>query len=390
MNWTDVDALRAQVQKWWLRGDLLASLVTGQALFPKRLVLKGPDSAQLSAHFDQVRLWIAALRYVPQCRVVMRTFTHRQLGANQVPDEVWIDTLDNAVALIGVRRKLADFLVLLEATRAREPGLLPWLAKRGLRALELSEEWSRLLDIIAWLRAKPRPGIYLREVDIAGVHSKFIEAHRGILAELFDQVLPATAIDASASGVSQFERRYGFREKPLRVRFRLLDSAHPLADVGRDISLDAASFAKLALTPARVFITENEINFLAFPPVANSLVIFGAGYGFEMLREATWLAGCPIFYWGDIDTHGFAILDQLRSQFPQVESFLMDRETLLAYAGLWGTEDKPTQRTLPYLTAQEAALYEDLLDNRLGPHVRLEQERIGFGSVAGALGRIVA
>ena len=61
------------------------------------------------------------------------------------------------------------------------------------------------------------------------------------------------------------------------------------------------------------------------------MVIFGAGYGFEMLNHARWLASRRIHYWGDIDTHGFAILDQLRRRFEHVESFLMDRETLLAF-----------------------------------------------------------
>lgn len=101
--------------------------------------------------------------------------------------------------------------------------------------------------------------------------------------------------------------------------------------VAQDLALDAESFARLDPKVARVFITENEINFLAFPPIENSLVIFGAGYGFEMLRKAEWLARCHIHYWGDIDTHGFAILDQLRSQFDHVESLLMDRDTLLAF-----------------------------------------------------------
>jgi hypothetical protein len=49
---------------------------------------------------------------------------------------------------------------------------------------------------------------------------------------------------------------------------------------------------------SRIFITENEINFLAFPNARDSLVIFGAGYGFEMLSRAKWLSGCRIYYWG--------------------------------------------------------------------------------------------
>ena len=80
-----------------------------------------------------------------------------------------------------------------------------------------------------------------------------------------------------------------------------------------DLSVTTETFARLDPGITRVFITENEINFLAFPRVADSLVIFGAGYGFEMLDAARWLQERTLHYWGDIDTHGFAILDQLRA-----------------------------------------------------------------------------
>ena len=45
MSWTRPAGLRAQVQKLWDRGELLASLVAGESLFPRRLVLKGTTSA---------------------------------------------------------------------------------------------------------------------------------------------------------------------------------------------------------------------------------------------------------------------------------------------------------------------------------------------------------
>ena len=66
----------------------------------------------------------------------------------------------------------------------------------------------------------------------------------------------------------------------------------------------------------------------------------------------------------------------------------MDRGTLLAFESLWGTEDSPINRDLPRLGAEERALYDDLRDNRFGRHVRLEQERIGFGWVEDALARL--
>lgn len=386
-HWTRPSDLRAQVQKLWDRGAILASLVTGQALFPKRLSLTGPTSTEMADHFDEVRAWIGELLAMPHCRVAIREFKHRVFGANAVPQAAWIDTADAALALIGKQRDVARFTVLTELTRQRQPQLLDWLSKRPLRALALADEWTRLLEIVSWLQAHTRPDVYLRQVDIPGVHSKFIEAHRGVLVELLDSVLSPEAIDPTASGMSQFAKRYGFRDKPLRIRFRVLDPKHSLlpGDQTQDITLDAASFARLDCTASRVFITENEINFLAFPPLKDSLVIFGSGYGFEMLNKAAWLSRCRVHYWGDIDTHGFAILDQLRSQFDHVESFLMDRNTLLAFETLWGKEEKQTLRDLPRLTLEERTLYDDLRDNRIREQLRLEQERIGFIWVEAAL-----
>lgn len=427
MTWTTPADLRTQVQKLWDKGELLRPSVLGQAMPPRRLRLTGPNSTELADRFDDVRTWMKALgcnapaERAPRWRIVSRQFRHRVLGACAVPDEVWLDTLDDALALIGKHKEAKRFASLVQHTREQQPALLPWLEKRPLNALELADAWERLLQVVTWLQAHPRPGIYLRQVDLPGVDSKFIEAHRGVLAELLDLALPSQAIDSCATGVSQFCQRYGFKDKPLRVRFRLLDASLlalqtpelsppqglPLPQVqlqpqallpagaDHDITLTQADFASLQLPVHRVFMTENEVNFLAIPPLAGSLVIFGAGYGFEMLDGAHWLLGCRLYYWGDIDTHGFAILDQLRARFPHVQSVLMDRATLLAHATQWVTESQPVRHDLPRLDAAEADLYDDLRAQRLridppgnkvaGAGVRLEQERIGFDWVQAAL-----
>jgi hypothetical protein len=108
------------------------------------------------------------------------------------------------------------------------------------------------------------------------------------------------------------------------------------------------------------------------------VVVFGAGYGFDILAKARWLHDRRLFYWGDIDTHGFAILDQLRGYFPHARSFLMDRETLMAHKSLWGREPRQEIRELPRLDPEEKALYDDLRYNRLRDQLRFEQERVGF------------
>ena len=401
MSWTTPADLRAQVQKLWDKGDLLRPLVQGGAMPAKRLRLVGPTSTELTERFDAVRAWMADLRQVtltpvsatPKVgyRITLREFRHRVLGHSAVPDEVWLDTLEDAWALIGKSKEARRFASLVQMTQAQYPALFlvlsAWLEKRPLTALALADEWVRLLAVVAWLQSNPRPGLYLRQVDLSGVDSKFFEAHRGVLAELLDLSLPPESIDPRASGLTGFCRRYGFQDKPLRIRFRVLDPDIALLPQAgaQDITLTQADFERLDPPVRHVFITENEVNFLAFPPIANSLVIFGAGYGFEVLAGAPWLQTRRVHYWGDLDTHGFAILDQLRAHLPHAQSLLMDHATLLAHAAQWGTEPQPVWRDLPRLTAEERAVYNGLRDNRFRPNLRLEQERIGFGWLQQAL-----
>ncbi len=382
MSWTTPADIRAQARRLWESGRLPAALVTGEELFPRRLVLKKPGSGELAEQFARVRGWIDTLRKgeADGYRIRWREFNHRVLGVNSLPDEIWIDSTDDALRLIGQRTAAARLRELADQARTRRPELLAWLARRPLRALELAPDWPRLLDIVDWLAAHPRPAIYMRQLDLPGVHTKFIEAHRGALAEMLELVLPAEAVDCEASGIGGFCRRYGFRDRPLRVRFRLLDPALAVFPGGgeQDITVNQDVFAALRLSVRRVFITENEINYLALPPVSAGMVIFGGGYGFEMLSGADWLHDCAVHYWGDIDTHGFAILDQLRARLPHAHSFLMDRETLLEHRALWGEESRPEKRDLHRLTQPETALYDDLREDHLAPRLRLEQEKISF------------
>ncbi len=390
-GWTTPHDLRTQVQRLWDKGRLLAPLAGAEDPCPIRLVLKAPRSAELSERFDEVRAWSATLQQAATqgLRLVMREVRHRVIGHNAVPDEVWIDTLDDALRLVGRRAEAHRFAELAEFTRASQPLLVPWLQAHALLGLALADDWPRLLSVVSWLQSHPRPAVYLRQVDLPGVHSKFIEMHRAVLAELLDIALPADAVDPSASGIGGFAQRYGFRGKPVRIRLRVLDASRALlgTGAGEDLTLDHDSFARLNPRVSRVFMTENEVNFLAFPPVPQALVIFGAGYGFEMLSQARWLHGKAIHYWGDIDTHGFAILHQLRERQPQAQSFLMDRDTLMAHRALWTDEPQPLLRDLPSLSADERSLFDDLRWRRLddGRQVRLEQERIAFHWVERAL-----
>ena len=392
MTWTRPADLRHQTQKLWKNGTLLRVQMLDEALFPKRFPLKGPNSKELVERFDEVRKWIAVLQKQGDFRIEMREVRHRVIGTNAIPRYAWVDTLEQALRITGKIKQASRFQSIVELCQRQNSELLEWIQKYPLKALELEPVWPALLDVIDWFKAHPRPDIYLRQIDIAGVHSKFIEQHRSTLRNLLDLSLPVDGIRKDATGVGQFTQRYGFRAKPLRVRFRMLDNGIrllPCNDQDMTITHDCSQALfeeELDLANIqRVFITENEINFLAFPAIKKSLVIFGAGYGFDNLADISWLKDLPVYYWGDIDTHGFAILNQLRAYLPQAQSLLMDRDTLLHHQSMWVTEPRQEQRQLNRLTPSEQQIYQDLTGNHYGEKVRLEQERVEFGWLLDAL-----
>ena len=208
----------------------------------------------------------------------------------------------------------------------------------------------------------------------------FLEAHKSVLADCLDLILPSDQIQPEFSGVKQFCARYGFLDQAEQLQARLLDPNQTLNGF-KTFSAPFAEwqgFQPQAYGIQQVFITENKVNFLAFPELPNSLVLFGKGFGFEHWKQLVWLKDLPIVYWGDIDTHGFAILNQFRQAWSQTQSLLMDEATLLEHQPLWGIEPQPTQAELTALTEHEQQLYKALQQNRFGQNIRLEQERISY------------
>jgi hypothetical protein len=391
--WTTPTDLADQVLRVWTKGRILAARMTGEPLFPLALKLRRPDTQAYGAHFEKVRGWIRVLEEGARARrgfgydIEWIEINHRQLGRNRIPDRVAVPTEADALRLIGMEKEAARFEQLRQLTEGSFPILTEWLARRPFVALDHARDWSRILAVLAWFCSHPNSDLYLRQLDIEGVDTKFIEGRKALLAELLAVVAARTANQPDPSALT-FEQRYGLKSKPPIIRFRVLDRSLAVAGL-LDIATPAAQFASLATSARRIFITENEVNGLAFPDVTEGMVVFGLGYGLELLSSAVWMKDLEIYYWGDIDTHGFAMLDRLRAIFPAARSLLMDRETLLAHRALWVREDAPFRRPLMRLEPDERELYETLLYNRLGDGIRLEQERVSFGRVRQAMQDIV-
>lgn len=388
-HWTRVDELVATLRKRWGRGRYLRDYASGVPWQPVTLPVKAPTATELLDDFDEAVRWSDRFRRESRTAggrsrftIETRKIQSRGLGVNEVPARVRLDSFEQLCALLGTSDDVRTLDAIIDQTRCEAPALLGWVTRNPLVALGEHGDWTRLLATVNWIVGHDTSRLYLRHIDVAGVDTKFVERHQKLLGQLLIAVLPTERVDI---GQSSFARRFGFRSKPDYTRLRLLAPLSAFPSDITEVRLRTDELAMVELRARTVFVVENEVSYLAFPTVPDAIVVFGEGFHLTTLDAVPWLHHKEIVYWGDIDTHGFAILNRLRARFSSVRSILMDRETLLAHSAQCVTEPEPTTEPLPHLTDRERSLYQDLIEDRFGLAVRLEQERIRFSLVRRAL-----
>lgn len=215
---------------------------------------------------------------------------------------------------------------------------------------------DRLVGMTAWLADHPDSGLMPRMVAVPGVDTKWLERHRGLVERLL------TAVTGQVGT--------GLAEEPQRFRIRVLDESVEGVRLS-DLTAGVDQLDKLEVAPQAVLIVENLTTLAALPPLPGVVAVHGRGHGVVQLDRVGWIAGSPILYWGDLDTHGFNILSRARGRLSGTRSVLMDADTLHEFHDLAVPE--PTQaHGVTGLTAAEDAVYRQLERDDL----RLEQERI--------------
>lgn len=300
--------------------------------------------------------------------VTWETVNHKTLGRQAVPQEIAFETEDDLLRFLHKEKEVRQLRSDLAALLSAFPQLQVWASKAPQKVVDHAGEWSDLLKVLTYFVAHPQPHRYIRELPIE-VHTKFVENHKGILRELLDLLLG----EAVNTDEKRFEARYHLRYDEELVRLRFLDDvlSRTYAAGLRDLSLPVSACCALDWQVKLVFVVENKVNFLTFPPVPGALILWGHGYGVASLQSARFLQQTPLYYWGDLDAQGFEILSQFRGYFPQTRSLFMDRVTFdRFFENDEGKESKVT--TDLHLTSEEQEVY-DLLKAH---NWRLEQEKI--------------
>lgn len=369
-TWTTPSDLKAKVRKRWDDGTLLRAHAAQEPFPGFDLPLRGPTARELGEDLGRAQDWVATLERGSHGNasytLAYSPIGGRHIGRNQIPTRAHLTTYAQAWRLLGVRDTVEAYDRILHLTE-QIPHAHQWAALHPHKALAVADAWPEVLEAYRWLNQHRGSGFYLRQISAPGVDTKTAERHRTVLAQLLE--VPSTT--------TGFVAGLGLRAKPDLVRLRPNPNLGLLRGVS-ELALRADELPLLTLDVTTALVVENEITYLSVPIPDQGIVLWGKGFEVAHIGRLPWLASAAIQYWGDLDTHGFAILDQLRAYLPQTTSLCMDRATLLQHRDRWGTEPSPTHARLRHLTPDEAKLYDDLVTDRLGQRVRLEQERIDW------------
>lgn len=376
--WTTSRDIETRVRRRWDDGSVLRAHAGAASFVPIEVPLRAPKASDIGDDLVRVREWKAALeagsasgrRY----ELVLQPVGGRHIGRNLLPTRAIVSTVGQAIAVLGVSRQVERFDQISELVHDVS-AVREWVVAHPHRALDLQDALPRLIAAFAWLDAHRGSGRHLREISAPGVDTKFAEQHRSALASML-------GVSATPSG---FLADLGLALKPELVRLRVcptLGLPSPLTE----LALRATELARLAVRPRSAIVVENQISYLSIDVPPGGIVVWGKGFEVDRVGRLPWLSDVPVHYWGDIDTHGFAILDRLRAWLPHTRSVLMDRETLLEHRDRWVSEPRPASSTLTRLSAPEHDLYVDLVTDRLGERVRLEQELVDWGWATRELG----
>lgn len=351
--------------------------LTDQGVWPLSIALGSPTEQDVTQDTAAVRGWVdawAAWKGVGE--LVWEDRQWGRLGKQRLPVRVVLTMPMHVAQAVHQGGRWRTATERYERLATKWPALATATAlPRNFDVLAdyVDDDFDRLFALLSWFDANPASGKYLRQLPVEGLDTKWIERRRGLVVDL----LQATR---GVLGEREFYSLCGLTRPQHRIRVRLLCPDLRRAVGGlRDIEAPIEELARLAVAPRAAVIVENLETGVALADRPGCIAFMKLGNAVGILGALPWLSGIPVIYWGDIDTHGFAILDRARAAMPGLRSILMDVGTLLSHRALWGQE--PAQHPdveLPHLTESEREVYAGLRSHTWGQKVRMEQERVAW------------
>ncbi|MDX2173853.1 MAG: DUF2220 family protein [Bacteroidota bacterium] len=364
------------LKKW---DDYLRSLITKEDFFPLEINRIGkikPNEAfwDYENTVKSINDLIANsnLKMPKSYHIEFIEINNRKVKSARFPDSIKFLTEEDYLHFISKELESKSFVETSAKIINAISQLREWILQNPNSVIENAKTWDDLINVCNYFLKTPKPYLYIRELPIE-VHTKFVESNKGIITSLLNFLISEFVNKEEKT----FETRFNLKLPESLIRFKLLDtnlSGNYFSGVD-DISIPVSQFENIKLPISRVIIVENKTTlntFLTLPPLNATMAIYGGGRAVSFLKNVKWLDEVKILYWGDIDAHGLAILNQFKEYFPNTQSILMDKITLDNFKEfqVMGTNMEDT--LLKHLNSDELEFYRYLRINR----IRLEQEKV--------------
>lgn len=371
----------------------LSCYISGETVFPKSI---RSDKKPSEKEFATLKKELLPLLEQSKdklgfgYKVNLRIIKSSRMGEQQLPEEIVFETETDYLKFLRKESEVLRFREDTDKILTEFPQLREWIISSPQKIVANAGLWPGILKVIAYFIITPKPQLYIRELPIP-IHTKFIEQNKTIIEEILSALIPEQINTAGKFFEEKFHLKYYEPYFHIRILDKEIANKHfsGLSDIG----VTASELAKLMIPVSRIIILENKQNyknvenFLSLPQMSGTMALFGSGFHSGGLRIVTWLKEKQIYYWGDIDIHGFEILAALRSHFPSIQSFLMDEETFDKHKEERVNGKDSKSQTISRLTEEETKMYNRL--KQLCVMNRLEQEKIPQAYVLSKIGSLL-
>lgn len=309
--------------------------------------------------------------------------TYDEIGTVKVPIHLVFETPDELATWAGHKVEYHSAIRCLSLILQEIPELID-SALNVINSLANIDwiDFERMVAVSKWFCSHRDNNICLtRQIPIRGVDTHWFEVHSPLLLDFLRDYLE---LNPYRKDLLQL----GIVPPPALVRIVIFDDELKNKIGGMKFfacSLD--EMPSLNLRPDRIVFMDNIATAVALPSIKGTMAIITPLSHIRDVCQVEWVTHSQCQYLGSIDLRSFAILHNLRLYLPNIESILMDEQTLLSNQDLWTCNDNYRAECAPIaLNQSETHLYRCLLDGVYGNNIRLELERLPLALIATALG----
>tara|TARA_X000001388_G_scaffold73659_1_gene65668 strand:- start:866 stop:2083 length:1218 start_codon:yes stop_codon:yes gene_type:complete len=237
------------------------------------------------------------------------------------------------------------------------------ILKTTIVYIDISEkQFAKVIGVFPQIIFGMGEGLFLRQLPIEGVDTKFLESsrHASLLFNLY-QIEHRESFNGgtiTARNLPELLKVESLPTSGLRVRFS--PNYQPQYANLPTVKLDYRDLMQMNILESNVLIVENETSVFQVRAFDDLLIIGGAGYSLEFLN-APWLKSRKLAYWGDMDSDGMNMMNQVLNVYPNTTVLMMNEQTYKRFEKEkvedpnYGKFDHDFQNQYEYFLCKEAA-----------------------------------